>query len=876
MITMYENYERFIKKYAAILRTAFIALGVIITVILLALGLIFGIGVSFGDVSCASVTYGETVEPSLSASVSKEFEYRLVSDKNASFQKEKPKNAGRYEVRAYTVSPIGIRRYAGRTEFEIRPAQLTVKAPSKEDYTPVAEITVDPSDCTVTGLKYGDTVGETVFEYSYLGKTGTVMPVSVEVFHKDGSSAQNCYTYAFQTGTVKDIRVELTVKAGSKRVQYNGNPNLSVIEDKYQLQGSLLTGHTAHFRCVGEQIGIGISPNEIDPKTVLITDEKGQDVTYMYVITCVNGQLEFAKRKITITSESASKEYDGTPLTKHSCKIAGDGLAADDSLEMDYTGMQLLPGKSPNDYENIVIMNKTFGDVTFCYDITTKYGTLKVTAPSSGGDPDDDGYDAPDPESFDMDRDSQPFEGLVDGTYKSATPVFEYYGLESGRTYFRQTTYGVYTGSGFKKTPGEEDFGTYGNYLTGNVLKENGRSARRIYIRNNKLNKEVYPYYMAEDPKRPEDGKGFTYDYCCEVYSMPSKNYPVTMSDEEQEYAAFVLENYLDVPDDVYAVLRDLGDAAGISESDEDIIQKIADYIAGAASYNLEFSPFPANQDMVVYFLTKSKEGICQHYAAAATLMYRAYGIPARFAVGLAPEGFKGTWNKALPGDGHAWTEVYLNGTGWIPVEVTGAASDPSQGGGGGGGGFGEYGGIEGIELKEEDNPIIVDFTYYEKEYDGLPVLDINPGGEFLYGTIEPDEMVVCEAETMSAPEYVGEYIFYWEAYVLDSAGNDVSDKYLIAAKTVPTIKIKQRSLEITTYGMEGGEMDGRLESSGWYISKGSLASGDRIELTLDASQYEIGSSSNTPRYIHVINENGDDITDCYYIVPVSGTLKKQ
>lgn len=874
MITMYENYELFIKKYAAILRTAFIALGVIVMVVLLALGFVFGIGVAFGDVNCASVTYGESVEPSLSASVSKDFEYRLLDDKNATFQKEKPRNAGRYEVRAYTVSPIGIRRYAGRTEFEIRPAKLTVTVPGKEDYAPIEEITVDPSECTVTGLKYGDTVGEPVLEYSYLGKTGTVMPVSVEVFHKDGSSAQNCYTYTFQAGTIRDVRVDLTVKAGSKRVQYNGNPNVTVSEEQYQLQGSLMTGHTAHFRCVGEQVGIGVCPNEIDPKTVLITDEKGQDVTYMYVINCVNGQLEFAKRKITITSDSASKEYDGIPLTKHSCKISGDGLAADDRLEMDYIGMQLLPGKSPNEFENILIMNRTFGDVTYCYDITTRFGTLKVTAPSSNGEPDDDDYESPNEEEFNMDRDSLPFEGIADGTYQSATPVFEYYGLESGRTYFRQTTYGVYTGSGFRKTPGEDAFGTYGNYLTGNVLKENGRTARRIYIRNNKLDKEVYPYYMREDPKRPEEGKGFAYDYCCEVYSMPSKNYPVSLSDEEQEYAAFVRENYMDVPADVSRVLRELGQAAGISESDEDLIQEIADYIAGAANYNLSFAPFPANEDMVIYFLTKSKEGICQHYAAAATLMYREYGIPARFVVGLAPEGYKGTWNKALPGDGHAWTEIYLDGTGWIPVEVTGASSDPSQGGGGSG--FGSFEGYQEISVSEEDNPIIVDFTYYEKEYDGLPVLDINPGGEFLYGTIEPDETVVCAAETMSAPEYVGEYIFYWEAYVVDGAGNDVSDKYTIAAKNVPTIKIKQRTIEITTYGMEGGELDGRLESSGWYISKGSLASGDRIELTLDASQYEIGSSSNTPRYIHVINENGDDITDCYYIIPVSGTLKKK
>ena len=34
--------------------------------------------------------------------------------------------------------------------------------------------------------------------------------------------------------------------------------------------------------------------------------------------------------------------------------------------------------------------------------------------------------------------------------------------------------------------------------------------------------------------------------------------------------------------------------------------------------------------DVVVAFLTKYKEGICQHYASAATLLFRELGIPAR------------------------------------------------------------------------------------------------------------------------------------------------------------------------------------------------------------------------------------------------------
>lgn len=56
--------------------------------------------------------------------------------------------------------------------------------------------------------------------------------------------------------------------------------------------------------------------------------------------------------------------------------------------------------------------------------------------------------------------------------------------------------------------------------------------------------------------------------------------------------------------------------------------------------------------------------------------MTRAAGIPARLAVGFSlPEGQK---QGTIPGY-HRWTEFYVTGLGWIPVDVWQASRDPSK-----------------------------------------------------------------------------------------------------------------------------------------------------------------------------------------------------
>ena len=117
-----------------------------------------------------------------------------------------------------------------------------------------------------------------------------------------------------------------------------------------------------------------------------------------------------------------------------------------------------------------------------------------------------------------------------------------------------------------------------------------------------------------------------------------------------------------------------------------------------SASYSTTPGWMPFNEDIVEYFLFESHQGYCVHFASAAVLMYRLYGIPARYASGYAvpPSAFSrqedGTWQAVVTDKfAHAWAEIFQSDYGWSPVEVT-PASDGSM--------TVQYPGFSGLHLK--------------------------------------------------------------------------------------------------------------------------------------------------------------------------------
>jgi protein-glutamine gamma-glutamyltransferase len=93
----------------------------------------------------------------------------------------------------------------------------------------------------------------------------------------------------------------------------------------------------------------------------------------------------------------------------------------------------------------------------------------------------------------------------------------------------------------------------------------------------------------------------------------------------------------------------------------------------GGFRYTL--APAPLGRDSVDDFLFDTREGFCEHYSSAFTVLMRAAGIPSRVVTGYQG----GYWNKlghyllVRYSDAHAWSEVWLAGRGWVRIDPTGA-----------------------------------------------------------------------------------------------------------------------------------------------------------------------------------------------------------
>lgn len=115
-------------------------------------------------------------------------------------------------------------------------------------------------------------------------------------------------------------------------------------------------------------------------------------------------------------------------------------------------------------------------------------------------------------------------------------------------------------------------------------------------------------------------------------------------------------------------------------------------------TYTLNPGNLPKNEDFILYFLTKSKHGFCQHFASSAVMLLRTMNIPARYVEGYMFSFADVSGNSEILEDidpntmhegasifsdapvvnvpvndasGHAWVEIFFPELGWVPFEFT-------------------------------------------------------------------------------------------------------------------------------------------------------------------------------------------------------------
>ena len=85
--------------------------------------------------------------------------------------------------------------------------------------------------------------------------------------------------------------------------------------------------------------------------------------------------FKITPRNVTLTSDTASKEYDGTPLTNDTITEGDDGFVEGEGATYTVTGYQTDVGESANEFTYTLKDGTTASN----YNITTKFGKLTIT-----------------------------------------------------------------------------------------------------------------------------------------------------------------------------------------------------------------------------------------------------------------------------------------------------------------------------------------------------------------------------------------------------------------------------------------------------------------------------------------------------------------
>ncbi|MDD7719175.1 MAG: transglutaminase-like domain-containing protein [Eubacteriaceae bacterium] len=151
---------------------------------------------------------------------------------------------------------------------------------------------------------------------------------------------------------------------------------------------------------------------------------------------------------------------------------------------------------------------------------------------------------------------------------------------------------------------------------------------------------------------------------------------------DESHYNALVYDKYTYLSEEEYLLLKNnIGKAGNQSKGHIDYktaIRAVRKYLSDKFIYTEKLgnrNDDKTTEDVLKKFL-ESKKGYDIHYATAATMMFRYYGIPARYVEGylVTPDDVKNA-EASQPisisrKNAHAWVEIYIDGTGFVPIEV--------------------------------------------------------------------------------------------------------------------------------------------------------------------------------------------------------------
>ncbi len=135
-----------------------------------------------------------------------------------------------------------------------------------------------------------------------------------------------------------------------------------------------------------------------------------------------------------------------------------------------------------------------------------------------------------------------------------------------------------------------------------------------------------------------------------------------------------VAKDFTQIPDTIshdprlQALLKKIVPNPKISMYDK--VVNIETYLRTNYKYNTNIHP-RSGEDPVLWFLfdNNAKDGFCNYFSSAMTLIARSLGIPARVVAGYTHGNLENGQYVIRGVDAHSWTQVYFAGYGWVNFE---------------------------------------------------------------------------------------------------------------------------------------------------------------------------------------------------------------
>ena len=163
------------------------------------------------------------------------------------------------------------------------------------------------------------------------------------------------------------------------------------------------------------------------------------------------------------------------------------------------------------------------------------------------------------------------------------------------------------------------------------------------------------------------------------VTSLPSRVKSIEKPATTFLYPEFIVQQYLQAPT-LDARIIDL--ARRVTQHATTVFEQvdlIRTHLLTQYRYNLDVPTLQSAHPLEDFLLTR-KTGYCEHYATAMVMLLRTIGIPARMVTGfLATEWNQfGNYYTVRQRDAHAWVEVYFPQSGWVTMDPTPDALEPT------------------------------------------------------------------------------------------------------------------------------------------------------------------------------------------------------